>query len=74
MNLNNLDAHWNEIAELIKPDGQVAATTENHRLIDLQKLTKKQTCYFQFNADNMKKGHIDIELGHMIGKVTVIRR
>ncbi|MBD9365709.1 zinc-binding alcohol dehydrogenase family protein [Leuconostoc mesenteroides] len=45
LNLNNLDAHWNEIAELIKPDGQVAATTENRRLIDLQKLTKKRVSF-----------------------------
>lgn len=45
LNLNNLDAHWNEIAELIKPDGQVVATTENHRLIDLQKLTKKRVTF-----------------------------
>lgn len=45
LNLNNLDAHWNEIAELIKPDGQIVATTENHRLIDLQKLTKKRATF-----------------------------
>ncbi|MEX0381542.1 zinc-binding alcohol dehydrogenase family protein [Leuconostoc sp. MS02] len=45
LNLNNLDAHWFEIAELIKPDGQVVATTENHRLIDLQKLTKKRVTF-----------------------------
>ncbi|CAH1851027.1 zinc-binding alcohol dehydrogenase family protein [Convivina intestini] len=45
LNLNNLDAHWHEIAELIKPDGHVAATTENHRLIDLQKLTKKRVTF-----------------------------
>lgn len=45
LNLNNLDAHWNEITELIKPDGIVAATTENHRLIDLQKLTKKRVTF-----------------------------
>ncbi len=41
LNLNDLDGHWNEIAELIKPEGAVAAITENHRGIDLQKLTKK---------------------------------
>ncbi|MHC9533258.1 zinc-binding alcohol dehydrogenase family protein [Dellaglioa sp. L3N] len=45
LNLNNLDAHWNEIAEIIKPDGFIAATTENHRLIDLQKLTKKRATF-----------------------------
>lgn len=45
LNLNNLDAHWNEISEIIKPDGIVAATTENRRLIDLQKLTKKRITF-----------------------------
>ncbi|GAP01969.1 zinc-containing alcohol dehydrogenase [Fructobacillus fructosus] len=45
LNLSNLDAHWNEISELIKPDGCVAASTENRRLIDLQKLTKKRVTF-----------------------------
>ncbi|MFB9769638.1 zinc-binding dehydrogenase [Lactiplantibacillus modestisalitolerans] len=45
LNLNNLDAHWQEIATLIKPDGRIVATTENHRLIDLQKLTKKRATF-----------------------------
>ena len=45
LNLNNLDAHWHEIATLIKPDGQITATTENHRLIDLQQLTKKRATF-----------------------------
>lgn len=41
MNLNNLDAHWKDITRLIKPEGYVVATTENHHPIDLQSLTKK---------------------------------
>lgn len=45
LNLNNLDAHWQEISEIIKPDGMVAAITENHHLIDLQKLTKKRVTF-----------------------------
>ena len=45
LNLNNLDAHWQEISELIRPDGMIAATTENHRLIDLQALTKKRATF-----------------------------
>lgn len=45
LNLNNLDAHWNELSELIKPDGKIAATTENRHLIDLQKLTKKRVTF-----------------------------
>lgn len=45
LNLNDLDGHWNEIAELIKPEGAVAAITENRRGIDLQKLTKKAASF-----------------------------
>ncbi|GLB47549.1 NADPH:quinone reductase [Philodulcilactobacillus myokoensis] len=45
LNLNNLDAHWDELAELIRPDGWIAATTENRHLIDLQKLTKKRATF-----------------------------
>ena len=114
LNLQNLDAHWNEIAKLIKPEGFVASTTENHKLIDLQKLTKKKATfawewmytksyyhtadmstqsdilnklselydnnklkvvdtkhYAPINADNMRKAHVDIETGHMVGKVTL---
>ncbi|MBZ2200945.1 MAG: zinc-binding alcohol dehydrogenase family protein [Lentilactobacillus hilgardii] len=41
LNLNDLDGHWDEIAELIKPGGKVGAITENEHGIDLQKLTKK---------------------------------
>lgn len=41
LNLNDLDGHWQEIAELIKPAGKICAITENKRGIDLQKLTKK---------------------------------
>lgn len=45
LNLNDLDGHWNEIAELINPEGAVAAITENRRGIDLQKLTKKAASF-----------------------------
>lgn len=45
LNLNDLDGHWNEIAELIKPEGAVCAITENKRGIDLQKLTKKAASF-----------------------------
>lgn len=45
LNLNDLDGHWNEIAELIRPEGKVAAITENHHNIDLQKLTKKSVSF-----------------------------
>ncbi len=45
LNLKDLDGHWKEIAQLIKPQGYVAATTENHRGIDLQQLTKKMVTF-----------------------------
>ena len=42
MGLNDLDGHWNEIAQLIKPSGKIVSITENHHPIDLKKLTKKR--------------------------------
>lgn len=45
LNLSDLDGHWNETAELIRPQGKVAAITENRRNIDLQKLTKKSVSF-----------------------------
>lgn len=45
LNLNDLDGHWNEIAELIRPQGKIAAITENHCKINLQKLSKKSATF-----------------------------
>ncbi|MFT8458477.1 MAG: zinc-binding alcohol dehydrogenase family protein [Liquorilactobacillus ghanensis] len=42
LELNDLDGHWNEMAELIKPTGQIVSITENRQPIDLKKLTKKR--------------------------------
>jgi len=42
LGLNDLDGHWNEMCELIKPAGHIASITENHRPIDLKRLTKKR--------------------------------
>lgn len=67
LNLQNLDAHWDEIAQLIKPEGFVAATTENHHLIDLQKLTKKKATFawewmytksYYHTSDMISQSHI----------------
>ncbi len=41
LELNNIDQHWESMARLIKPNGRIASITENHRPVDLQKLTKK---------------------------------
>lgn len=42
LELNDLDGHWDEMAELIKPSGRIASITENHRPINLRKLTQKR--------------------------------
>ena len=45
LNLSHLDEHWSEIATMIRPDGWVAAITENRHGINLQKLTKKRATF-----------------------------
>ena len=45
LNLSHLDEHWSEIAEMIRPDGWIAAITENRQGIDLQRLTKKRATF-----------------------------
>lgn len=42
LELNDLDGHWNEMAQLIKPSGHIASITENRHPIDLKKLTDKR--------------------------------
>ncbi|MFT8879584.1 MAG: zinc-binding alcohol dehydrogenase family protein [Oenococcus sp.] len=42
LELNDLDGHWNEMAELIKPSGRIASITENKKPINLRKLTQKR--------------------------------
>lgn len=45
LELNDLDGHWNEMAELIKPNGRIASITENRHSINLKKLTKKRATF-----------------------------
>ena len=45
LGLNDLDGHWQEISQLIKPHGKIVSITENHRPIDLKKLTKKRATF-----------------------------
>lgn len=45
LELNDLDGHWNEMAELIKPNGRIASITENRHPINLKKLTKKRATF-----------------------------
>lgn len=42
LELNDLDGHWDEMAEIIKPSGKIASITENKHPVDLRKLTKKR--------------------------------
>ena len=45
LELNDLDGHWNEMVELIKPNGHIASITENHHPINLKKLTTKRATF-----------------------------
>ncbi|KRN99261.1 zinc-binding alcohol dehydrogenase family protein [Companilactobacillus kimchiensis] len=45
LELNDLDGHWNEMVELIKPSGHIASITENRHPIDLKKLTTKRAIF-----------------------------
>lgn len=45
LELNDLDGHWEEMAQLIKPSGKITSITENHHPIDLKKLTKKRATF-----------------------------
>ncbi|WP_308556353.1 zinc-binding alcohol dehydrogenase family protein [uncultured Lactobacillus sp.] len=42
LELNDLDGHWKEMCELIRPEGHIASITENHHPINLRLLTKKK--------------------------------
>ena len=42
LELNDIDGHWNEMCELIKPAGRIVSITENKRPINLRKLTQKR--------------------------------
>ena len=42
LGLSNIDAHWKEMCQLIKPNGSIVSITENRRPINLSLLTKKR--------------------------------
>jgi NADPH:quinone reductase len=42
LELNNIDQHWNEMSQLIKPDGNIVSITENKKPINLKTLTRKR--------------------------------
>ncbi len=42
LELKDIDSHWKEMCELIKPEGAIASITENRRPINLRLLTPKK--------------------------------
>lgn len=45
LELKDIDSHWKEMCELIKPKGAIASITENRRPINLRMLTKKKATF-----------------------------
>ncbi|MBP2058728.1 zinc-binding alcohol dehydrogenase family protein [Lactobacillus colini] len=45
LELKDIDSHWQEICELIKPEGSIASITENKRPINLRLLTPKKATF-----------------------------
>lgn len=45
LELKDIDGHWNEMCDLIKPEGKIASITENRRPINLRKLTMKKAIF-----------------------------
>ncbi|QNQ82049.1 zinc-binding alcohol dehydrogenase family protein [Lactobacillus sp. PV037] len=45
LELNDLDNHWKEMCELIKPEGAIVSTTENKRPVNLRLLTTKKATF-----------------------------
>lgn len=45
LELKDIDGHWKEMCELIKPEGAIASITENRRPINLRLLTPKKAIF-----------------------------
>lgn len=45
LELKDIDNHWKEMCELIKPEGAIASITENRRPINLRLLTPKKAIF-----------------------------
>ncbi|MBB1070391.1 zinc-binding alcohol dehydrogenase family protein [Limosilactobacillus sp. RRLNB_1_1] len=45
LGLKDIDSHWKEMCELIKPEGTIASITENKRPINLRLLTPKKATF-----------------------------
>ncbi|TLQ05208.1 zinc-binding alcohol dehydrogenase family protein [Pediococcus stilesii] len=45
LELNNVDAHWDEMVELIKPSGHICSITQNHQPVDLKAIKQKRATF-----------------------------
>jgi NADPH2:quinone reductase len=45
LELNNVDTHWDEMVELIRPNGHIVSITQNHHPIDLKELKRKRVTF-----------------------------
>lgn len=65
LELKNIDAHWKEMCELIKPQGAIASITENKKPINLRLLTTKKGTFAwewmytksYYHTQNMESQH-----------------
>lgn len=45
LGLNDIDGHWQEMAEMIKPNGRIASITANHQPLDLSLIKSKSVTF-----------------------------
>ncbi|WP_242334642.1 zinc-binding alcohol dehydrogenase family protein [Limosilactobacillus urinaemulieris] len=69
LELKDIDSHWKEMCELIKPEGTITSITENRRPINLRLLTPKKATFAwewmytksYYHTDNMQTQHIILD-------------
>lgn len=69
LELRDIDSHWKEMCELIKPEGTITSITENRRPINLRLLTPKKATFAwewmytksYYHTDNMQTQHIILD-------------
>ncbi|WEV36179.1 zinc-binding alcohol dehydrogenase family protein [Lactobacillus sp. ESL0677] len=79
LELNNIDQHWNEMAEIIKPDGIICSITENKQPIDLQKLTRKRVTFVwewmfsktYYHVNEASQGKILSQIASLLANQTI---
>jgi zinc-binding alcohol dehydrogenase family protein len=45
LGLNDIDGHWQQMAEMIKPNGRIASITANHQPLDLSLIKSKSVTF-----------------------------